>query len=162
MENEMYVYNQDEVIFHEGTKEPWMYVIEAGRIGIYARYGQADEKRLTVLEPGQYFGEMGMLDNTVRSASAVALEDGTRVAKLTAEHFGEYYFEQPEKVLDIMRNMSGRIRELTTDYTDACHAADEMTRTKEKETTGWLKTQLEKLRRVLREHTTVSSEYENK
>ena len=162
MDNEIYKYNRDEVIFHEGENEPWMYVIEAGKVGIYARYGQENAKRLTILEPGQYFGEMGMLDVMARSATAVALEDGTRVAKITSEHFGEYYFDHPEKILDIMRNMSCRIRDLTTEYTDACHAADEMTRTEGKEATGWLKTQLEKLRRVLRDHTAISSEYEKR
>ena len=162
MENEIFVYGRDEIIFHEGANEPWMYVIEEGKVGIYARYGRGDAKRLTVLEPGQYFGEMGMLEVMERSATAVALEDGTRVAKITSERFGEYYFDRPEKILEIMRNMSSRIRDLTTDYTDACHAVDEMTRTEGKEATGWLKTQLEKLRRVLREHTTVSAEYEKR
>lgn len=162
MENEIFEYNRDEVVFYEGAKETWMYVVESGKIGIYARYGWENAKRLTVLEPGQYFGEMGMLDVAPRSATAVALEDGTRVAKITSEHFGEYYFDHPEKILEIMRSMSGRIRDLTTEYTDACRAADEMTRTEGKEATGWLKTQLEKLRRVLREHTVISSEYENK
>lgn len=162
MDNEIFEYNRDEVVFYEGKNEPWMYAIEAGRIGIYACYGQENEKRLTVLEAGQYFGEMGMLEALSRSATAVSLEDGTRVAKITSERFGEYYFDRPEKILEIMRNMSSRIRDLTTDYTDACHAVDEMTRTEGKEATGWLKTQLEKLRRVLREHTTVSAEYENR
>ena len=161
MENEIFVYNRDEVIFHEGKNEPWMYAIEAGKVGIYARYGQEDAKMLTVLEAGQYFGEMGMLEAQARSATAVALENGTRVAKITSERFGEYYFDHPEKILEIMRNMSSRIRDLTTEYTDACHAADEMTRTKGKEVSGWLKTQLEKLRRVLREYTAGGSEYEN-
>ena len=162
MENEVFVYNKDEIIFHEGANEPWMYVVEAGKVGIYARYGRADSKELTVLEPGRYFGEMGMLDVMARSATAVALEDGTRVAKITSEDFGEYYFDHPEKILEIMRNMSGRIRELTEEYTEACHVADELTRTKEKGVTGWLKTQLEKLRSVLRNHGAVSAEYETK
>ena len=162
MENEVYEYKRDEVIFYEGKNEPWMYGIEAGRVGIYVRYGQEAAKRLTVLEPGQYFGEMGLLDGQMRSATAVALEDGTRVAKITSEHFGEYYFDHPEKILEIMRNMSSRIRDLTTEYTDACHVADEMTRIEGKEATGWLKTQLEKLRRVLRDHTAIRSEYENR
>lgn len=158
MENEIYVHNRDEVIFYEGKIEPWMYVIEAGKVGIYVRYGREDAKRLTILGPGQYFGEMGMLDVMARSATAVALEDGTCVAKITSEHFGEYYFDHPEKILDIMRNMSSRIRDLTTEYTDACHAADEMTHTEGKEATSWLKTQLEKLR----DHTVINSEYENR
>lgn len=162
MEKEIFEYSRDEVVFYEGANEPWMYVIETGKIGIYARYGRENAKRLTVLEAGQYFGEMGMLDVSLRSATAVALEDGTRVVKITSEDFGEYYFEHPEKILEIMRNMSSRIRELTTEYTDACRAADELTQTEGKEATGWLKTQLEKLRRVLRDHTAVSSEYENK
>lgn len=162
MEKEIYVYNREQIIFHEGANEPWMYVVEAGKVGIYARYGRENAKRLTVLEPGQYFGEMGMLDVMARSATAVALEDGTRVAKITSEDFGEYYFDHPEKILEIMRNMSSRIRDLTTEYTDACRAADEMTRAEGKEATGWLKTQLEKLRRVLRDHITVSAEYENR
>ena len=62
MDNEIFEYNRDEVVFYEGKNEPWMYAIEAGKVGSYARYGQENEKRLTVLEAGQYFGEMGMLE----------------------------------------------------------------------------------------------------
>ncbi len=88
---------------------------------------------------------MGLVDAMSRSASAVAL-DFTEARIITDKTFGAYFSEQPDKVLAIMQHMSGRIRELTRDYMDACKVAAETVDAEKtgKEKSGWLKEQLKR------------------
>ena len=116
---------QGEIIFRQGDAAKCMYDILSGSVGIYVNYGTANEKLLTTLGPDRFFGEMGMIDECPRSATAVAMETGTQVQVITLETFGTYFREHPGKVLMIMQQMSGRIRDLTGDYLDACRAITE-------------------------------------
>lgn len=110
-------------IFKEGDREPVMYHINSGKVGIYYHYGKPDEKQLAVIsadDPNPYFGEMGLIDRTVRSATAVALED-CRLGYVTSDSLHFYLKKHPELVTEMLRRMSGRLRVLTNDYMDACH-----------------------------------------
>ena len=141
-------FKSGEVIFKEGTYEPCMYELLTGTVGIYARYGQENEKLLTELkaENGACFGEMGLVESMPRSATAVALDD-VKVEVVTGEVFGTYFKESPAKVLLIMQNMSHRIRELTRDYLEACRAVAEAVETEKtgKEKSSWFKEKVRKL-----------------
>lgn len=135
-----------EVIFRQGDPSGCMYDILWGKVGIYAGYGTPEEKLLTTLMPEQFFGEMGMIEGCLRSATAVALEKDTRLRVITPESFDAYFRSSPAKVMLIMQNMSRRIRGLTRDYLDACRAADELLETADsgKEKSGWFKEHLGK------------------
>ena len=140
-------FKSGEVIFKEGTYEPCMYELLTGTVGIYARYGQENEKLLTELkaENGACFGEMGLVESMPRSATAVALDD-VKVEVVTGEVFGTYFKEHPERIYAIMSQMGGRIRALSDDYLEACRAAAEVMDTAEsgKEKSGWFKEHLDK------------------
>ena len=140
-------FGKGEVIFREGDYASCMYDILRGRVGIYTNYGTAEEKLLTELELGRFFGEMGMIEGRLRSATAVALEKDTRVKVITPETFDTYFKENPAKVLLIMQNMSHRIRELTRDYLEACRAVAEAVETEKtgKEKSSWFKEKVRKL-----------------
>ena len=125
MAREVISFKKNEVIFKEGDMANCMYDIHFGSVGIFAGYGTENEKKLTELKADDFFGEMGMIECYPRSATAVALEDGTRVEVITTENFGTYFQEKPAKVLQIMQHMSQRIRGLTKDYLEACKAINE-------------------------------------
>jgi CRP-like cAMP-binding protein len=63
------------VIFHEGDISNVAYVIESGRVEIYRTLANGERTSLALLEAGQMFGEMGVLDAAPRSASARAVTD---------------------------------------------------------------------------------------
>ena len=105
------VFQKGEVIFREGDGAESMFDIYWGRVGIYSSYGAENEHLLTELRDGQFFGEMGMIDHSPRSATAVALEDDTQAEEISEEQFTAYFQNQPMRVLMIMRNMGNRIRE---------------------------------------------------
>ena len=118
-------FKKGEVIFKQGDLFDCMYDILWGEVGIYANYGTPEEKLLTTLETERFFGEMGMIEGRLRSATAVALEKDTRLKVITPESFDAYFKESPAKVLLIMQNLSNRIRELTHDYLEACQTVTE-------------------------------------
>lgn len=113
------------VVFREGSYGETMYQITAGRVGIYARYGTEEQRLIVVLGKGDYFGEMGMVEFYARSATAVALEDGTEVDEISNDEFMSYFSDQPDKVLSIMRQLSARLRETNAKYTEACNTVRE-------------------------------------
>lgn len=67
-------YEPDETIFFEGEPGVGMYIIEEGSVSIY-REVEGSREELVRLERGEFFGELALLDDSPRSASAVALEE---------------------------------------------------------------------------------------
>ena len=73
------LFNRGEEIFHQGDHGETFYRIIDGTVGIYVNYSEGEEHKLTELTKGQYVGEMAVIDSYPRSATAVALEDGTKL-----------------------------------------------------------------------------------
>jgi CRP/FNR family cyclic AMP-dependent transcriptional regulator len=63
-----------EILFEAGSVGNEMYIIESGRIKVY-RVSDEDEITFAEFGPGDAFGEMTLIDEYPRSASAMALED---------------------------------------------------------------------------------------
>jgi len=83
-------YAESQTVFAEGDPGDSMYFILEGcvRIEKRAQAAGAANKTLAVLEPGDYFGEMALLDQKPRSASAVAM-GATRILRLSKAAFDQ-------------------------------------------------------------------------
>lgn len=79
------VFEDDEIIFKEGTRGDKMYIILAGTVRISRPIGGGKEETLVKLQPGACFGEMGIIDQSPRSARATA-SDGKAVLLSIREH----------------------------------------------------------------------------
>jgi len=66
---------KDAVIFKEGDTGDRCYVILKGEVRISKFIHNIGEEALAVLKPGDYFGEMALIDNFPRSAHAIANSD---------------------------------------------------------------------------------------
>lgn len=107
-------YNKGDVIFNKGDYGESFFRIISGSVEI------VDEgKQLTVLKQGEYFGEMAVLETYPRSASAVALEDGTKLEEVPESEMDAYFTSQPEKIIGFFCHLSDRLRNLTDDYSAA-------------------------------------------
>lgn len=126
-------FHSGEVIFHQGDSAGSFYQVAAGSVGISINYGKEDELKLTKAEKGQYFGEMGVIETYPRSASAVALEDDTKVVEIPAGEIDKYLTENPEKVYDLIRHLSTRLRDLTKDYNEVSEVIEQLGLAPEKE-----------------------------
>ena len=121
-------FNKDQVIFRQGEFGRAMYDVLSGEIGIYTDYQGADEKQIAVIKAGEVLGEMGLIEVYPRSATAVVLTDGTVVIELKEDDLRAYLQDKPEKLLQVMRQLSSRIRETTEKYVDVCRAVSDRRR----------------------------------
>ena len=104
------VYEASKVIFHENEMGDVLYIIKKGSVQIYKVLGSGQEKTLAVLHEQAFFGEMSILDDAPRSASARAMEDSTVLA-VDKESFKEVVNEYPEIAFEIFKVFSQRLRE---------------------------------------------------
>ncbi|MBE7008800.1 MAG: cyclic nucleotide-binding domain-containing protein [Ruminococcaceae bacterium] len=118
-------YRRGDVIFREGADSDCMYYIYEGKVGIYTDFGTEKQKLLTELTSEMFFGEMGLFEGMQRTATAVALEDGT-FAELICENDLNVIFEKnPAMALMILQHLSNRLRNLTVDFLKACRTLAE-------------------------------------
>ena len=108
-------FTKGQVIFREGDLGESFYHIEEGKAGVYLHYGEADERKLTEMAPGQYVGEMAVINAWPRSATVVAEED-MKALEIGENELNEYFTQYPDKILSIMKQIGGRIRTLTEEY----------------------------------------------
>ena len=64
-----------DVIIQEGERDDRLYILISGKVNIFKSYRTKKEKRLRILEPPAYFGELALIDDLVRSATVVAVSD---------------------------------------------------------------------------------------
>jgi CRP/FNR family transcriptional regulator, cyclic AMP receptor protein len=98
------------VLFEENEPGARMYIIRSGRVQIFRRI-QDKEVILAVLGPGEFFGEMAILENLPRSASARLMEESVLI-ELEAETFQKLIRQNEEVALRIMRKLASRVRDL--------------------------------------------------
>ena len=111
-------FGNGEVIIKEGDIGNSFFKIISGNAVVYKNYGQPDQVKLTVLEPGQFFGEMAVIETYPRSSTVVADGD-VKVVETPGEELNSYYREDPKMILAIMKHLGDRVRELTADYNEA-------------------------------------------
>ncbi len=109
------VFNKGEVVFRERDTGTCFYQIEEGIAGVYLHYGEENEQKLTEMKPGQYFGEMAVIEAWPRSTTIVA-EEELHAIEIDEKSLNEYFREQPDKILALMQQLGDRIRELTEEY----------------------------------------------
>ena len=113
------------VIFRAGEQSDCLYDIYDGTVGIYSDYQTSNEKLLAELHVDEVFGEMGILDNMPRSATAVCLTDCT-VLVVKPENFMMFFDKKPAVVLQLLQRMCMQVRDLTEKYLKVCKTLEEM------------------------------------
>jgi CRP-like cAMP-binding protein len=107
-------YLKGEVVFDEGEVGQTIYFLLHGEVTI-CRQGDPDDGRLTRLGPGEFFGELGLLDNSVRTAQALAATD-CRLLVLFRDDFSglmDSHLRVAHKIgRQLLRHMGQRLREL--------------------------------------------------
>ena len=102
-------YAAGEKIFAEGEIGAEMFIIQTGKVRISKRSTDT-EKTLVVLEDGDFFGEMAVIDKGPRSASATAVDE-VKCIVLNEELFEQQMQNNARIVKKILKNMSARLRD---------------------------------------------------
>ncbi len=99
-----------EVIFREGDLGSEMYIIQKGHVRISLQVG-GKERELAVLEKGDFFGEIAILNQSPeRSASAVAVDE-VEALKLRSSDLDLLLRRKPDIAVRMMMKLSARVRE---------------------------------------------------
>ncbi len=109
-------YIKDEVVFTENSPGKEMFIISSGKINLY-KDRQDRRILLATLSPGDFFGEMTLVDNSPRSATAIAAED-TQLIVLDEPKFFYLLRHQPEFALVMMQRLCEMVRQTTEGWVD--------------------------------------------
>jgi len=103
-------YKKGDTIVKQGETGVGLFVIVSGTVSIRKKTAGGDEFEVAVSGPGDFIGEMAVLDDAPRSASVIALED-TECLALVSWDFKALMKEHPEIALDILPIVVKRFRE---------------------------------------------------
>ncbi len=97
-------------VFKEGDAGTEMYVIQEGRIEILKQRA-GEQRQLAVLEVGDFFGEMSLLEEQPREVSARATTEA-RLLRIDQSTFDQIVQEDPEIAVRMLRKLARRLAEL--------------------------------------------------
>ncbi len=95
------------VLFEEGQPGDYMYVVQAGEVEIRRQVGET-ERVLAILPPGEFFGEMAILNGRPRSATAV-VKNHARLLVIEGKTFEAMMRARPEIALRIIKSLATRL-----------------------------------------------------
>ena len=97
------------VVLHAGDHTDNIYFVLSGVLKVQISDEEGREVILSMLGPGELFGEMGVLDDHPRSATVLAVES-SEVVVIGKDDFKQCLAENPDVSLFIMRNLTKRLR----------------------------------------------------
>ncbi len=106
------------VLFHAGQPGEALYIVKTGAIELFIRDTTGQKIALAIVEPGQLFGELALLDYGPRTATAHALED-SQLLELDRDDLLRLFKSTPAAALRLLAAMSHMTRK-----------ADELLRTR--------------------------------
>lgn len=96
-----------EVLFREGEQGELMYVLQSGSVRI-TKSVKGEEKTLAILGPGEFFGEMAILNAKPRTATAV-VEEAAQVLVLGSRTFEQMVVSNAEIAVRLIKKLSRRL-----------------------------------------------------
>jgi len=117
-----HTFRRGTTIFLKGQAGDALYLIETGRVRIFLQTEAGGEHTLALLGPGDFFGELALLDGLPRSASAEAVEDSALYA-LDREDFQRELARAPDLAMALLAALSDRLRRMT-EYTESLALQD--------------------------------------
>lgn len=103
----------EQVIDHQGESRDVALVVQ-GRVRVLSHSPAGREISFDDIEAGGFLGEMAAIDGLPRSASAMALEEGTLIAFLAPRPFQELVSGHPDLAMAVMRRLC-RVVRIATD-----------------------------------------------
>ncbi len=120
----MRLFKAGQTIFRAGDPGDGFYLVETGRVIISAVVGH-EARPLATVVAGEFFGEMALLDEAPRSATATA-EEETRAFCIGREELLALLEQRPKLALNLIREFSHRVRALNQKYIDEILQAERL------------------------------------
>ena len=119
-------YRKGMILFKEGEIGDTMYILKNGTVGMYTNYRKREEEKVGEAQAVTFIGEIGMITDKPRKASAVSESDDTNVEIIYKSDLETIFRSQPEKIILILRYLSYRLRRLNNDFLGACKEITEI------------------------------------
>lgn len=100
----------EETLFHAGDVGESLYIVRSGAVELFVKDNLGQKIVLKLAEEGDIFGEISMLDNRPRSASAVAVRE-TELFALDREDLLLLFRKKPDAALNMLAAMGEMLRE---------------------------------------------------
>ena len=100
-------FQKGEIIFSEFELGDTFYLIQSGRVQLVKLVGEI-ERTLDILQPSEMFGEMAILENSPRSATALALDE-VKVLEFNSQNFEILLLGNPQIALKLLKMFCKRI-----------------------------------------------------
>jgi len=120
-DTELFRCNEGTIIFREDDSADRLYMIRAGIVKVVRHGPDGTELRLATLHPGDVLGELSLMDDKPRSATAVALEAVEGIT-LSQERFVAFLRTRPGTALCVMRVLATRLRQANDALQEAAFA----------------------------------------
>jgi CRP-like cAMP-binding protein len=111
-------YRKGEIIFHKGDFGSTFHIINIGGVKLSIPLEEGGDVFLAHLGPGDFFGELALLDERPRSATATA-KDSTETLALEREDFLDFVKLYPDVAVSILAVLAQRIRNLNSQLESA-------------------------------------------
>jgi CRP-like cAMP-binding protein len=99
------------ILCREGDPGNTLFMIVSGQVDVIVTANQ-NENIIASRGPGEFVGEMAILESMPRSATLRA-RDEVRVLVIEGEAFNSIMLDRPEVAISVLRHMSSRVRELS-------------------------------------------------
>src|SRR5437762_9791055 len=103
-------YNAVETIFNEHDRGDALYILEEGSVRIWVYDEDVKDVTLAELKPGDFFGELAVLDRGERSSSATAITD-IHLHRLSSDDFQQFLIQHPDASIDVICEIAQRMRQ---------------------------------------------------
>jgi CRP-like cAMP-binding protein len=100
-------FHEGDIIFSEFELGDTFYLIQSGRVQLVKLAGDI-ERTLDILQPSEMFGEMAILENSPRSATAIALDE-VKVLEFNSQNFEILLLGNPQIALKLLKMFCKRI-----------------------------------------------------
>ena len=101
--------NKGQVLFKEGQEGDRLFVIVQGKIKLGTASGDGRENLLSILGPGEMFGELSLFDPEPRASTAPAVTD-SRLVSLAHDAVIGLVTSHPQTSLELLRRLAQRLR----------------------------------------------------
>lgn len=103
-------YKAGDTIFNEHDRGDALYILEEGNVRIWVYDDDVKEVTLAQLKPGDFFGELAVLDRGERSSSATAVTD-IHLHRLSSDDFQKFLTDHPDAAIDVICEIAQRMRQ---------------------------------------------------
>ncbi|MES2252553.1 MAG: cyclic nucleotide-binding domain-containing protein [Pseudomonadota bacterium] len=104
-------YQAGRIVFEEGTPGYEMFIIEDGEIVIWKIINN-EKKILATLTKGKIFGEMAIIDSSMRMATAEAGHSGATCIKVNAKKLEEALAQSPPLIRTVLKTLVENLRRI--------------------------------------------------